>query len=94
MPAWPATSFSRAAATWRCARPTAQYAQKNGHVRHPEAEDGRQPEVEKLIGAANFEIQVVANRPGIPEYLALSGTIFDGYHHLQTSFEQVGRHRP
>ncbi|MCX6637621.1 MAG: hypothetical protein NT090_21415, partial [Acidobacteria bacterium] len=44
---------------------------------------------EKLIGAANFEIQVMANRALAPQYLSLSNPVFDGYHQLQTSFEQI-----
>ena len=47
------------------------------------------PDVEKLIGATNIELQIVANHPKMPEYQSLSGIIFDGYHHLQTSFEQA-----
>jgi hypothetical protein len=47
------------------------------------------PEVQKLIGAPNFEIQVVANRPNDPQFQGLSGAIYDGYHLLQTTFDQI-----
>jgi hypothetical protein len=47
------------------------------------------PEVQKLIGAPNFEIHVVANRPNEPQYQSLSGTVYDGYHRLLTTFDQV-----
>ena len=47
------------------------------------------PEVQKLVGAPNFEIQVVANRPMQPQYQGLSGAVYDGYHRLLTTFDQI-----
>ncbi len=66
-----------------------KYAQKTGRFVTLKQKIAANPEVERLIGAPNFEIQVVANRPRDPRYLSLAGPVFDGYHHLQTSFEQV-----
>jgi hypothetical protein len=65
------------------------YAQKTGKFVTLKQKMAANPEVEKLIGAANFEIQVVAHRPRDTRYLSLAGPVFDGYHHLRTSFEQV-----
>jgi len=66
-----------------------KYAQKTGKFVTLKQKIAAIPEVEKLVGAANFEIQVMANRALAPQYLALSNPAFDGYHQLQTSFEQV-----
>jgi hypothetical protein len=66
-----------------------RYAQSTGKFVTLKQKAAANPEVEKLIGAPNFEIMVVANRAREPQYLGLSGTVFDGYHQLQTSFEQV-----
>ena len=66
-----------------------RYAQEKGTFVTLKQKMATNPNVEKLIGAANFEIQVVANHPRQPEYQSLSGAILDGYHHLCTSFEQI-----
>ncbi len=66
-----------------------KYAQKTGKFVTLRQKIAANPEVEKLIGAANFEIQVVANRALAPEYLGLSGPVYDGYHQLENSFDQV-----
>ena len=66
-----------------------KYAQKTGKFVTLKQKMAANPEVEKLIGAPNFEIQLVSNRPRDPRFMALSGTVYDGYHHLRTSFEQV-----
>jgi hypothetical protein len=66
-----------------------KYAQETGKFVTLKQKIAANPNVEKLIGAANFEIQVVANRAREPEYQSLSFALLDGYHHLQTSFEQV-----
>ncbi|MBI3971238.1 MAG: hypothetical protein HY332_08105 [Chloroflexi bacterium] len=47
------------------------------------------PLVERLIGAPHVEVQLVANHPRQPEYQGLSGAIYDGYHHVNTTFPQV-----
>jgi len=44
------------------------------------------PEVEKLVGAPNFEVQVVANRPREPQFQGLSGAVYDGYHPFNREF--------
>ena len=66
-----------------------KYAQKTGKFVTLKQKIAANPEVEKLIGAANFEIQVVANRALAPEYLGLSGPVYDGYHQFENSFDQV-----
>jgi len=66
-----------------------KYAQKTGKFITLRQKISANPEVEKLIGAPNFEIQLVANRPLDSRYLSLAGPVFDGYHHLRTSFEQA-----
>lgn len=66
-----------------------KYAQQRGTFVTLKEKIAANPEVAKLIGAPNFEIQVVANRPRDPRYLSLAGPVFDGYHHLRTSFGQV-----
>jgi hypothetical protein len=66
-----------------------RYAQKTGRFVSLKQKITGNPEVAKLIGAPNFEIQVVANRPRDPRYLSLAGPVFDGYHRLCTSFRQV-----
>jgi len=47
---------------WRCVKTYRKYAQKTGKFVTLKQKISANPEVEKLIGAANFEIQVVANR--------------------------------
>jgi hypothetical protein len=66
-----------------------KYAQKTGQFVTLKQKIADNPEVAKLIGALNFEVQIVANRPREPRWVSLAGPVFDGYHHLQTSFEQV-----
>lgn len=66
-----------------------KYAQKTGTFVTLRQKIAANPEVAKLIGAPNFEVQLVANRPRDSRYLSLAGPVLDGYHILQTSFEQV-----
>jgi hypothetical protein len=66
-----------------------KYAQKVGKFVTLKQKIAANPEVAKLIGAPNFEIHSVANRPLNPEFQTLSGALLDGYHHLHTSFDQV-----
>ncbi|MFB3826319.1 MAG: DUF5696 domain-containing protein [Bryobacteraceae bacterium] len=66
-----------------------KYAREQGTLVTLKQKIAANLDVERLIGAANFEIQVVANRPRDPRYLSLAGPVFDGYHHVQTTFEQV-----
>jgi len=66
-----------------------RYAQKIGKFVTLKQKISANPEVEKLIGAANFEIEVVANRALAPEFQGLSGPVYDGYHQLENSFDQV-----
>lgn len=66
-----------------------KYAQETGLFVTLKQKIAANPDVAKLIGAANFEVQVVANRPRQPQYVSLAGPVFDGYHHLYTSFEQI-----
>jgi hypothetical protein len=65
------------------------YALKTGRLVTLKQKIAANPAVEKLIGAPNFEIQAVANRAMAPEYRSLSGPVYDGYHQLQTSFDQI-----
>jgi len=65
------------------------YAEKAGTVVTLRQKIAANPKVEKLIGAPNFEVQVVANRSLAPQYQSLSGPVYDGYHRLQTSFDQI-----
>ena len=65
------------------------YAEKTGRLVTLKQKIAANPKVEKLIGAPNFEIQVVANRTLAPQYQSLSGPVYDGYHRLQTSFDQI-----
>jgi hypothetical protein len=65
------------------------YSAKTGRLVTLKQKVAANPKVEKLIGAPNFEIQVVANRAMAPQYQSLSGPVYDGYHRLQTSFDQI-----
>ena len=65
------------------------YAEKIGKVVTLKQKIAANPTVAKLIGAPNFEIQVVANRALAPNYQSLSGPVYDGYHEMQTSFDQI-----
>ena len=66
-----------------------KYAQRTGKFVTLKQKIAANPEVAKLIGAPNFEINVLANRTRQPQYGTLSGPIQDGAHQLQTSFEQI-----
>jgi hypothetical protein len=66
-----------------------KYAQSTGRFVTLKQKIAANPEVAKLIGAPNFEINVLANRTRQPQYGTLSGPIQDGAHQLQTSFEQI-----
>jgi hypothetical protein len=65
------------------------YAEKIGKVVTLKQKIAANPTVAKLIGAPNFEIQVVANRTMDPNYQSLSGPVYDGYHQMHTSFDQI-----
>jgi hypothetical protein len=65
------------------------YAEKIGRVVTLKQKIAANPKVEKLIGAPNFEIQVAANRALAAQYQSLSGPVYDGYHRLQTTFDQI-----
>jgi len=66
-----------------------KYAEKAGKLVTLKQKIAANTNVQKLIGAPNFEIQVVANRPKDPQFQGLSGAVYDGYHLLQTSFDQI-----
>ena len=66
-----------------------RYAVQTGKLMTLKQKIAANPDVQKLIGAPNFEIQVVANRPMKPQYQGLSGAVYDGYHRLLTSFDQI-----
>ena len=66
--------------------PTLRESRQAGH---PEAENRGEPGSAKLIGGPNLEIQVVANRPGEPQFQSLSGAVYDGNHRLLTTFDQI-----
>jgi hypothetical protein len=65
------------------------YAEKTGKLVTLKQKIAANPQVEKLLGAPNFEIQAVANRAMAPQYQSLSGPVYDGYHRLQMSFDQI-----
>jgi len=66
-----------------------RYAARTGKLVTLKEKITRNPEVDKLVGAPNLEIQVVANRPKDPRLQGLSGAVYDGYHLLQTTFDQI-----
>jgi len=66
-----------------------KYAAKTGRLVTLKQKIAANPDVEKLVGAPNFEIQVVANRPKEPQFQGLSGAVYDGYHRLLTTFDQI-----
>jgi Family of unknown function (DUF5696) len=66
-----------------------KYAQESGKFVTLKQKIAENPEVAKLIGAPNFEIMAVSNHPRDARYQGLSGPVFDGYHDLQTSFDQI-----
>ena len=66
-----------------------RYAVQTGRLVTLKQKIVENPDVQKLVGAANFEIQVVANHPMQPQYQGLSGAIYDGYHRLLTTFDQI-----
>jgi hypothetical protein len=66
-----------------------KYAQKTGTYVSLKQKIAANPEVAKIIGAPNFEVQVVSNRPRDPQFQTLSGAPLDGAHGLQTSFAQI-----
>jgi hypothetical protein len=66
-----------------------KYSQKTGTFITLKQKIAANPKVEKIIGAPNFEVQIVSNRPLNPQFLTLSGPPMDGAHGLQTSFQQV-----
>jgi hypothetical protein len=65
------------------------YAVQTGRLVTLKQKIAENPDVQKLVGAPNFEIQVVANHPMQPQYQGLSGAIYDGYHRLLTTFDQI-----
>lgn len=65
------------------------YVEKAGKLVTLKQKIAANPKVEELIGAPNFEIQVVANRALAPQYQSLSGPVYDGSHKLQTNFDQI-----
>jgi hypothetical protein len=65
------------------------YAQKTGKFVTLKQKIAANPEIEKLIGAPNFELQLIAHRPRDSRYVSLATTVYDGYHHLRMSFAQA-----
>lgn len=66
-----------------------RYAQEAGRFVTLRQKIAANPLTERLIGAPQFEVHVVANRPRQPAYQGLSGAIYDGYHHVHTTFAQL-----
>lgn len=66
-----------------------KYAQKTGKFVTLKEKIAKNPNVAKLIGAPNFEMMMVSNHPLQPQYQGQSSAIYDGYHALQTSFDQL-----
>ncbi len=65
------------------------YAKKTGKFVSLKEKITANPEVAKLIGAPNFEMMMVSNHPLEPQYQGQSSAIYDGYHSLLTSFDQL-----
>jgi hypothetical protein len=66
-----------------------KYAQKTGKFATLKQKIEKNPEVAKLIGAPNFEMMIVSNHPLEPQYQGQSSAIYDGYHAVQMSFDQL-----
>lgn len=65
------------------------HAQKTGRFVSLKQKIAANPNVAKLVGAPNFEIMCVSNHPLEPQYQGQSSAIYDGYHAVQTSFDQL-----
>lgn len=66
-----------------------RHAQETGRFVTLKQKIAANPDVAKLIGAPNFEIMCVSNHPLEPQYQGQSSAVYDGYHALQTSFDQL-----
>lgn len=66
-----------------------KYAQKTGKFVSLKQKIATNPNVAKLIGAPNFEMMMVRNHPFEPQYQGQSSAIYDGYHGVLTSFDQL-----
>jgi hypothetical protein len=66
-----------------------QYAQKIGKFVTLKQKIAANPNVAKLIGAPNFEMMIVSNHPFEPQYQGQSSALYDGYHAIQTSFDEL-----
>jgi hypothetical protein len=66
-----------------------KYAQQTGKFVTLKQKIAANPNVEKLIGAPNFEMMLVANHPLEPQYQSLSGAIYDGYHKTLITADQL-----
>jgi hypothetical protein len=62
---------------------------RTGLYRSLQEKTKENPEVQKLIGAPYFEIVSVSNRPRIPDMQGYSSAVYDGYHHLHTTFSEI-----
>jgi hypothetical protein len=66
-----------------------RHAQKTGRFVSLKQKIAANPNVAKLVGASNFEIMCVSNHPLEPQYQGQSSAVYDGYHAVQTSFDQL-----
>ena len=68
-----------------------KYSQKMGTFFTLKQKIAAHPEVAKIIGAPNFEVQVVSNRPRNPQFVTLSGPPMDGAHGCRRVFGRSKR---
>jgi hypothetical protein len=68
-----------------------KYAQQTGTFSTLKEKIAANPLVAKMIGAPNFEVQLVSNHRLEPDFMTLSGVPLNGAHHLQTSFSDVDK---
>lgn len=66
-----------------------KYAQKNGKFVTLKDKMAANPNVAKLVGAPNFEMMIVKNHPYEPQIQGQSSAIYDGYHAVLTSFDDL-----
>ena len=66
-----------------------KHAQKTGRFVSLKQKIAANPNVAKLIGAPNFEMMIISNHPLEPQYQGQSSAVYDGYHAVQMSFDQL-----
>ena len=66
------------------------HAQKQGWFRSLRTKIAENPNVAQLIGGPNLKFFITTNRPKMPEQQGFHGPVYDGYHEVSTSFQQLG----